>query len=191
MASPHVPLETRFCDHGIQRLKAKVISGELPLAALCGDGVGACLCSVHTPLCLKQFMAMNVVLSSVEQLDLVQQTMKARSIPPLELKRLIQLNPKLQLIFLSYPCYYQTLMIEGEPWLKAFLTLDMEALKVCTHEIPFEIVGCVLMYQAHLERKKMAPCCNKDYCPKNSLKSAFQSVVKLPPELYNLIFAFV
>ena len=191
MSSPYLPLETHFCEQGIRQLKAKVISGELPLAALCGDGVGNCLCSTHSPLCLKQFMAMNVVLSPVEQLDLVQQTMACRTIPAPELKRLIQLNPGLQFLFLSYTCYHSVLRSEGEPWLKAFLNLDVDALKACTEEIPLELVGCVMMYQAHLNKKKSACCCGKVYCPRKALKAAFESSVRLPPELYALIFTFV
>lgn len=192
MAVPSIPVETAFCKTGLYDPVGDVIAGKLPLAALCGDGVGHCTCRVHSSICMERFMAMNVLLSSVEQIALVKKVMSKRAIPSAELQRLLKLNPALQLLFLEYPGYHDTLRADGDMWLRAFLSLDTEFLGANSQDVPLELSSCIFNYMAHLKcASNSHTCCGRAYCPMNAVKTAFISQVKLPAELCELIFSFI
>ena len=148
--------------------------------------------STHTSICMERFMAMNVKLSSVEQIDLVKKTMSKRPIPSAELQRLLKLNPALQLLFLEFPGYHNTLCADGDLWLRAFLSLDTEYLGAHSREVPLELSACIFNYIAYLKSSAEGhACCGRPYCPMKAVKTAFIGQVRLPAELCELIFSFV
>lgn len=192
MAAPTIPVNTNFCVNGIHKIIQQVIDGTLPLAVLCGDGVGWCDSSCqHNTFCLSHFTSMNIILTEIEVYEIVQKTLKQRNISAQEMTRIIQLKPNLQTLFLNYSKYRQTLLKEGELWVQALLTLDIDLLKRHSSNLPLSISGCVLKYMQYLNKNGDAVCCSADYCPMNTVARTVKEVIKLPQELINLILRFV
>ena len=193
MTSVHIPVKLNFCRDGLREAYAQVIAGTIPVAAVCGDGVGCCTCSApHINLCLNHFTSMNIDLSDVEVLSLLASIQQSRTIPDTELRRLIQLKPQFQLYFLANQNNHALLAAEGQPWVKGLLNLDMALLNQHSADIPLELASCILAYQSFLAGCTVrTSCCDRVFCPMRAVKTAFKVASKLAPELVELIFSFV
>ena len=89
------------------------------------------------------------------------------------------------------PKSWNTLMVYGERWVRAFLGMEINYFKTNYLELPIQFSNCVINYTEYLKGQRVSGCCGRNYCPIHRIKLVVLSIKQLPEEIKYFIFSFI